>query len=109
MLRYVFNILNNGTSSTAFTIFGWTPGLHALVSGRLLACGCLAGLYRTWGGGMMIIVDSRGDACTHPDHAVNRVLWRQPGSGGQHDLEHGAAVVVGGNGAAVAFHDRLDD
>jgi len=30
-----------------WTLFGWTPGLRQIVAGRVLDCGCLAGLYET--------------------------------------------------------------
>jgi len=58
-----------------FTLFGWTPGVRAL-SGRQLACGCLTGTYRHWGGATLVAVDARGRACPHADHQPNAVLWR---------------------------------
>ena len=58
---------------SAPTFFGWTPGLRHLVSGRLLACGCLVGLYETWDRSFVEIVDSIVEPCG-VGHDVNHVL-----------------------------------
>ncbi len=60
--------------SKAVTIFGWTPGLRALVGGRVMACGCLSGTYATWTDDVVVIIDARGECCPHGWHAVNTVL-----------------------------------
>jgi hypothetical protein len=65
--------------SMALTILGWTPGLRALASGRVLACGCLSGTYTTWRGGTAVILDARAPACPHAHHRPNLVLWERPG------------------------------
>jgi hypothetical protein len=39
-----------------------------LLSGRPLACGCLAGIYETYTGPTVWIVDARGADCTDPAH-----------------------------------------
>ena len=63
----------------ARTIFGWTPGLRELAGGRVLACGCLAGIYNTWSGTVISIIDARGEACPHDDHAEHAIIpeWRR--------------------------------
>ena len=57
------------------TFFGWTPGLRALAGGRVLGCGCLAGMYQTWRGGVVVILDACAARCPHPHHRPNLVLW----------------------------------
>ena len=74
MRRSFLNILNN----RVLTIGGWTPGLQAIVGGRVLECGCLAGIYDTWSDGRVAILDGRDPDCPHAEHVDNRVLWRQP-------------------------------
>lgn len=39
-----------------------------LLSGRPLACGCLAGIYETYTGPTLWIVDARGADCADPAH-----------------------------------------
>lgn len=39
---------------------------------RLLPCGCMAGIYETYDGEIVSLLDDRGLDCTHTDH--------QPGS-----------------------------
>ena len=42
----------------------------------LLPCGCLIGLYETYRGQTLAIVDAKGPACTDPPHRVNtRIQW----------------------------------
>jgi hypothetical protein len=70
---------------TAWTFFGWSPGLRRLWCGQLLSCGCLVGVYETTQGGAVTIVDHVGTGCTDATHAVNLVLdWheRAPDSSG---------------------------
>jgi hypothetical protein len=57
-----------------WTLFGWTPGLRQIVAGRVLDCGCLAGLYETWNGEFVEILDGPSDCCRHPHHNENFVL-----------------------------------
>lgn len=35
---------------------------------RLLACGCVAGIYETYDGHVVTIIDARGSACAEPAH-----------------------------------------
>ena len=55
------------------TFLGWTPGLRSLVSGRVLPCGCLIGIYEARGGYLMEILDARGTDCTDRTHVCNAV------------------------------------
>jgi len=58
---------------SARTLFGWTPGLRQLVSGRVLACGCGVGVYERWDRSLGEIIDSAVDAC-EVGHEVNQFL-----------------------------------
>lgn len=45
-----------------------------------LPCGCLAGIYETYGGNVVTILDVRAAACAENGHRVDMVLRRrQPG------------------------------
>lgn len=85
--------LTTSRDAKARTILGWTPGLRTLVGGRVLPCGCLTGIYNTWTGDVVAIVDAPSDACPHA-HCEHAILWRnrtseqEPGTG---DLELGTA------------------
>jgi hypothetical protein len=59
------------------TLLGWTPGLHALLRGGVLPCGCLIGSYETWSGEIADVVDAQGPTCPHAHHATHAVLWRR--------------------------------
>jgi hypothetical protein len=59
---------------SARTILGWTPGVRSLVGGGVLPCGCLIGIYDTWGSGTITIVDGRGEQCPHDRHRENAVI-----------------------------------
>jgi hypothetical protein len=48
--------------------------VRALVEGRVLPCGCLAGTYETWTRRLVTIIDARGDTCPNADHATDVVL-----------------------------------
>ena len=56
------------------TFFGWTPGLRRLVTGQLLDCGCLIGVYETKHAELVKIIDSLAAQCTVSGHAVHMVL-----------------------------------
>ena len=47
--------------------------LRGLTS-RVLPCGCLAGIYETYDGQIVSIVDERGDGCPHADHQDGKPL-----------------------------------
>ena len=57
------------------SILGWTPGVRTLLGGRVLACGCLAGTYQTWGNQVVVILDARCEGCGHESHRPHVVLW----------------------------------
>jgi len=40
------------------------------VAGKVLACGCLVGVYETYEGRIVRTIDARGVACELPDHRV---------------------------------------
>jgi hypothetical protein len=41
---------------------------------RTLACGCLAGIYETYDGQVVTIVDERGPSCYNPRHEPGHSL-----------------------------------
>lgn len=49
-------------------------GILRGVSSRLLSCGCLAGVYETYDGEIVTIVDARGDSCTDAAHALGNKI-----------------------------------
>ncbi len=49
------------------------------LSGRVLSCGCLLGVYETYGGGIIAMVDARGTTCTEAGHALHAVVNRFDG------------------------------
>jgi hypothetical protein len=63
------------SGSHVTTIGGWTPGLRALLAGRMLPCGCLIGIYQTASGELTGIIDATSKGCTE-GHDANRVVWR---------------------------------
>jgi hypothetical protein len=42
------------------------------VSGRVLDCGCLVGVYETYAGQVIATIDARGPACDQPSHVRHR-------------------------------------
>ena len=44
------------------------------VGGRVLACGCLVGIYETYKGEVVATLDARGPSCSEPDHRPNTRL-----------------------------------
>lgn len=47
--------------------------LRGLTS-RLLACGCIAGVYETYDGAVVTLLDERGQSCTDPSHVPGNDL-----------------------------------
>jgi hypothetical protein len=45
--------------------------LRGLTS-RILPCGCLAGVYETYEGGVVSILDERSATCRDPNHQIGR-------------------------------------
>jgi len=62
-------------SERAPSIGSWTPGVRALIRGRTLRCGCLAGLYETSSGQCVEMIDAVDGGCSG-EHFVNCVLSR---------------------------------
>lgn len=44
------------------------------VSSKLLPCGCLAGIYETYDGEIVAILDARGASCADSAHAKGNVV-----------------------------------
>jgi hypothetical protein len=47
------------------------------LNSRLLACGCLIGVYETYSGKTLSIVDARGEGCQDKTHRLNSVISDQ--------------------------------
>ena len=56
--------------------------LRRCVRGMALPCGCLVGVYETYDGGTVTVVDVPGSSCTAAGHLVNAVLDEDPDLGG---------------------------
>ena len=57
-----------------FSLFGWTPSLRRMLQGRVLSCGCSVGVYETWSGDVIQIVDAHASNCQLSAHAVDAIL-----------------------------------
>ena len=44
------------------------------LSGRVLPCGCLVGLYETYEGDVVATIDVRGKSCQSPDHRLHATI-----------------------------------
>ena len=44
------------------------------LSSRFLPCGCLAGIYETYEGEVVAVVDARSTTCADPAHAIGRAI-----------------------------------
>ena len=44
------------------------------LSSRLLPCGCVAGVYETYEGEIVTIIDAPGSSCADTAHAVGKVI-----------------------------------
>lgn len=51
------------------------------VSSRHLTCGCLTGVYETYDGDIVAILDARGASCTDPAHSDGNIIPNDPVSG----------------------------
>jgi hypothetical protein len=49
-------------------------GILRGLGSRLLACGCLIGVYETYSGKTLSIVDAHGEGCRDTTHRLNRVM-----------------------------------
>jgi hypothetical protein len=57
--------------------------LRRCVRGLTLPCGCLAGVYETYAGGVVAVVDVVGSSCDAPGHARNVVVSEPAGETGR--------------------------
>jgi hypothetical protein len=48
------------------------------LSSRFLPCGCLAGVYETYDGEIVGILDARNSSCADPAHALGKTVPLQP-------------------------------
>lgn len=48
--------------------------IHRGLSSRLLSCGCLAGVYETYDGQVVGIIDARGESCAEETHALGKFV-----------------------------------
>jgi hypothetical protein len=46
--------------------------VRRVLSSCRLGCGCLAGIYETYNGPAVTIIDDRGATCAHPEHQPGR-------------------------------------
>jgi hypothetical protein len=44
------------------------------LSGRVLACGCMAGVYETYDGNVVTIIDVPGASCPEREHASGNIV-----------------------------------
>lgn len=74
LLTFLTTFLSPSREATATTILGWSPGVRALLGGRVLPCGCLVGVYATWRGDAVSIIDDRAPRCPHGEHRPNALI-----------------------------------
>jgi len=44
------------------------------LSGRVLECGCLVGVYETYDGAVVATIDARGPACPAAEHRLHAII-----------------------------------
>ena len=59
------------------------------LSSKWLPCECLVGIYETYDGSVVTIVDAKGTGCADPAHRTGHALPR--------DLPHSAPTAAGTN------------
>ena len=57
-----------------FSLFGWTPSLRRMLRSTVLPCGCSVGVYETFSGEVVRIVDACSVSCADGIHRVDAVL-----------------------------------
>ena len=57
-----------------FSLFGWMSSLRRMLRSTRLSCGCSVGVYETYSGEVVQIVDARADSCREVVHEVDAVL-----------------------------------
>lgn len=48
------------------------------LAGKLLTCGCLVGVYETYEGTVVKVIDARGAVCLRPDHRERAIVHDAP-------------------------------
>jgi hypothetical protein len=48
------------------------------LGGRVLSCGCLVGVYETYGSGVVATIDACGPACNQPTHRLHGIVELDP-------------------------------
>jgi hypothetical protein len=61
-----------------FSLFGWTPALRRMLRSSILPCGCSVGVYETFSGEVVRILDACSDTCGNAVHSVDAVLAAEP-------------------------------
>jgi hypothetical protein len=65
------------------------------LTGEVLTCGCLVGVYETYEGRVVVTIDARGAACEDPTHTRHAVVPRATVRGGSApDAEAGAGASL---------------
>jgi hypothetical protein len=61
-----------------FSLFGWSPSLRRLLRGTTLPCGCSVGVYETFSGEVVRVVDACAASCPNSIHELDAVLMAEP-------------------------------
>jgi hypothetical protein len=61
------------------------------LSSRFLSCGCLVGVYETYDGQVVSILDARAAACVEPQHQNGNLLPDMPRDGAAAQAADGSA------------------
>jgi hypothetical protein len=48
------------------------------LSSESLSCGCLAGVYETYGGPIVSVIDAKGPGCSNASHRHGKILTAEP-------------------------------
>jgi hypothetical protein len=56
------------------------PRILRVLTGRVLVCGCLVGVYETYDGAIVHVLDARSERCTDARHLAGTAV--DAGSGG---------------------------
>ncbi len=66
--------------------------LLRVVNSRVLVCGCFVGVYETYGGAAVEIIDGRGETCQAKGHVTGRQLSTKAASSVCQPLPHGISA-----------------
>jgi hypothetical protein len=84
--RWLLNLLGETVSELDMR-------LRRGVAGRVLACGCLVGIYETYEGSVVATIDAKGPACPQAAHVLHQVVVEA-------SVEPGGEVGAGSAGSA---------